>query len=221
MEIKIGKRGDNMGVYFNPSNASFRQARNSRIYVDKTGLIEQLNMRLSTEDKCLAVSHARRFGKSHAAGMIDAYYSLGCDSGELFDDTKIAGDADYRKYMNKYNVIHLDIASFWDDFKDDLVEKVKEYIVDDIRKSFNEEIDYSKKLSIILMSIYQKTNTSFVIIIDEWDCVIRNSDDKELVHKYLQFLHSLFKSEESKSFLALAYITGILPIKKVYKNSRR
>ena len=29
-----------MGVYFNPSNASFRQARNSRIYVDKTGLIE-------------------------------------------------------------------------------------------------------------------------------------------------------------------------------------
>ena len=121
-----------MGIYFNPSNASFRQARNSRIYVDKTGLIEQLNMRLSTEDKCLAVSHARRFGKSHAAGMIDAYYSLGCDSSELFDDTKIAGNADYRKYMNKYNVIHLDIASFWDDFKDDLVEKVKEYIADDL-----------------------------------------------------------------------------------------
>ena len=208
-----------MGIYFNPSNASFRQARNSRIYVDKTGLIEQLNMRLSTEDKCLAVSHARRFGKSHAAGMIDAYYSLGCDSRELFDDTKIAGNADYRKYMNKYNVIHLDISSFWDDFKDDLVEKVKEYIVDDFRKSFNEEIDYSKKLSIILMSIYQKTNTPFVIIIDEWDCVIRNSDDKELVHKYLQFLHSLFKSEESKSFLALAYITGILPIKKIMDES--
>ena len=63
-----------MGVYFNPSNASFRQAKNSRIYVDKTKLIEYLNDRLSTEDKCLAVSHARRFGKSHAAGMIDAYY---------------------------------------------------------------------------------------------------------------------------------------------------
>ena len=218
-KLRLESEGDSMGVYFNPSNASFRQARNSRIYVDKTGLIEQLNMWLSTEDKCLAVSHARRFGKSHAAGMIDAYYSLGCDSGELFDDTKIARDADYRKYMNKYNVIHLDIASFWDDFKDDLVEKVKEYIIDDFRKSFNKNIDYSKKLSIILMSIYQKTNTPFVIIIDEWDCVIRNSDDKELVHKYLQFLHSLFKSEESKSFLALAYITGILPIKKIRDES--
>ena len=67
--------------------------------------------------------------------------------------------------------------------------------------------------------LWKKTNTPFVIIIDEWDCVIRNSDDKELVHKYLQFLHSLFKSEESKVFLALAYITGILPIKKIKDES--
>ena len=71
----------------------------------------------------------------------------------------------------------------------------------------------------MLMSIYQKTSIPFVIIIDEWDCVIRNSEDKEIVHRYLQFLHSLFKSEESKSFLALAYITGILPIKKIKDES--
>lgn len=55
----------------------------------------------------------------------------------------------------------------------------------------------------------------FIIIIDEWDFVIRNSEDQELIHGFLQFLHSLFKFEESKSFLALAYITGILPIKKI------
>ena len=65
-----------MGVYFNPGNESFKQARNSMIYVDKTCLLEYLNLKISTENKCLAVSHARRFGKSHAAGMIDAYYSL-------------------------------------------------------------------------------------------------------------------------------------------------
>ena len=105
-----------MGIYFNPTNESFTQAKNSMIYVDKTELLEQLNLRLSTENKCIAVSHARRFGKSHAAGMIDAYYSLGCDSSNLFDNTKIAANADYKKYMNKYNVIHLDISSFWDDF---------------------------------------------------------------------------------------------------------
>ena len=102
-----------MGVYFNPKNGSFTGDKNSRIYVDKTGLLEYLNGLLGTNGRCVAVSHARRFGKSHAAGMIDAYYSLGCDSSNLFDDTAIADSAYYRKYMNKYNVIHLDISSVW------------------------------------------------------------------------------------------------------------
>ena len=208
-----------MGVYFNPSNGSFTQARNSQIFVDKTGLIEYLNKRISTEEKCIALSHARRFGKSHAAGMIDAYYSRGCDSTNLFEDTKIAKSSDFKKYMNKYNVIHLDISSFWDFYKDNIVEKIVEYICDEIREVYEDKIDYSKMIHSILMKVYRISNIPFVIIIDEWDCVIRNSNDKELVHRYLQFLHSLFKSEESKSFLALAYITGILPIKKIQDES--
>ena len=88
-----------MGVYFNPNNESFTSDKNSEIYVDKTGLIEYLNGVLGTNSRCIALSHARRFGKSHAAGMIDAYYSRGCDSSTLFDDTRIAESADYRKYM--------------------------------------------------------------------------------------------------------------------------
>ncbi|KQC84711.1 AAA family ATPase [Butyribacter intestini] len=208
-----------MGIYFNPGNESFACDKNSRIYIDKTGLLEYLNGMLGTNSKCLAVSHARRFGKSHAAGMIDAYYSLGCDSTEIFEGTKISESADYKKYMNKYNVIHLDISSFFDFYKENIVEKVTEYIYKDFKESFNDELNYHDSLNYNLMVIYQKTNTPFVIIIDEWDCVIRNSDDKELVHKYLQFLHSLFKSEESKVFLALAYITGILPIKKIKDES--
>ena len=208
-----------MGIYFNPSNGSFKRARNSQIFVDKTELIEYLNKRLSTEENCFALSHARRFGKSHAAGMIDAYYSLGSDSTSLFEDTKIAESDDFKKHMNKYNVIHLDISSFWDFYKDNIVEKIVEYIYRDFKEEFGDEVDYHDSLSYVLMSIYKKTDIPFVIIIDEWDCVIRNSEDKELVHRYLQFLHSLFKSEESKSFLALAYITGILPIKKIKDES--
>lgn len=211
-----------MGIYFNPGNASFRQARNSMIYVDKTELLDYLNRVLSTENKCIAVSHARRFGKSHAAGMIDAYYSLGCDSTELFGDTKIADETkhnNYKKYMNKYNVIHLDISSFWDNYKDNLLEKITEYIYKDFKHDFGNELDYDDSLNYNLIRIYKKTNIQFVIIIDEWDCVIRNSNDSKLVHSYLQFLHSLFKSEESKAYLALAYITGILPIKKIKDES--
>lgn len=208
-----------MGVYFNPSNGSYTQARNSQIFVDKTGLIEYLNKRIATEEKCIALSHARRFGKSHAAGMIDAYYSLGCDSTRLFEDTEIAKSSDFKKYMNKYNVIHLDISSVWDFHKEDLVESIHERVCEDFQKEYTDTLNYDKDLYLLIQEIYSRSRIPFVIIIDEWDCVIRNSNDKELVHKYLQFLHSLFKSEESKSFLALAYITGILPIKKIQDES--
>ena len=208
-----------MGIYFNPINRSFPKDRNYEIYVDKTGLLSFLNKAIDTSKNCIAVSHARRFGKSHAAGMIDAYYSLGSDSSKLFENTKIASDSDYEKYRNKYNVIHLDISSFWDDYKDNLIEKIVEYIYDDIKEELGDILDYKKKLSYVLMKIYEKTEIPFVIIIDEWDCVIRNSNDQNLIHNYLQFLHSLFKSEESKSFLALGYITGILPIKKIEDES--
>ena len=125
-----------MGVYFNPNNESFTKDRNYKIYIDKTGLLEYLNEVLGTPRNCIAVSHARRFGKSHAAGMIDAYYSLGCDSTELFKETKISASADYKKYMNQYNVIHLDISTFWDSYKDNIVEKITEYIYKDFKLVF-------------------------------------------------------------------------------------
>ena len=101
-----------MGTYFNPDNGSFKQAVRSFIYVDKTELICHTNRVLGTEYKCIALSHARRFGKSQAAGMLDAYYSLGSDSRELFAPFRIAEDRDFVKHLNKYNVIHLDISSF-------------------------------------------------------------------------------------------------------------
>lgn len=208
-----------MGIYFNPSNGSFTKDKNDEIYVDKTGLLEYLNKMLGRSKNCIAVSRARRFGKSHAAGMIDAYYSLGSESSNLFDDTKISKSSDYRKHMNQYNVIHLDISSAWDFHKKDLIEFVRRIVCEDFQNYFNEELDYSKELYLLINDIYVKTKIPFVIIIDEWDCVIRNSEDKTIVHEYLQFLHSLFKSEESKSFLALAYITGILPIKKIKDES--
>lgn len=107
-----------MGAYFNPNNGSFTKDRNYKIYIDKTGLLEYLNEQLETPKNCLAVSHARRFGKFHAAGMIDAYYSLGSDSKELFAGTKIAESPDFEKHLNRYNVIHLDVSSFWDYYKD-------------------------------------------------------------------------------------------------------
>ena len=52
----------------------------------------------------------------------------------------------------------------------------------------------------------------FVILIDEWDCIFReHKNDKEAQKKYLDFIRDWLKD---KNYVALAYMTGILPIKK-------
>lgn len=54
-----------------------------------------------------------------------------------------------------------------------------------------------------------------MIIIDEWDAVFREyKDDKKAQTEYIDLLRGLFKDAPSKKFLKLAYMTGILPIKK-------
>ena len=209
-----------MGIYFNPGNESFCQAVRSRIYIDKTGLLDELNQMIGTEEKCVAISHARRFGKSQAAGMIDAYYSAGSDSRELFAPYEIAEKNDFEKHLNKYNVIHLDISSFTDYYKDNLVQNIWRIIMKELQNEYPDIEDDNNPVGTVLLQASKLSGRTFVIIIDEWDCVIRNYADRpELVHEYLQFLHSLFKSEESKRFLALGYITGILPIKKIKDES--
>jgi len=215
-----------MGIYFNPGNEAFRKDAKSEIYIDKTGLINVTNKLLNEEKNCISVSHARRFGKSQAARMLKSYYSRGCDSKELFSNLEISKSENFETHLNKYNTIHLDISSFEDDYKENIIEKIKEHLFAEI-KAVYPDVDYSASTASVLNNVYLKTvsdekpyGIKFVIIIDEWDCIIRNySDSPELVHKYMKFLHALFKSEESKSFLGFGYITGIMPIKKIKNES--
>ncbi|MEI3240334.1 MAG: hypothetical protein V8S32_10085 [Lachnospiraceae bacterium] len=43
------------------------------------------------------------------AAMLTAYYSRGCHSEELFTELEIENSTDFRKHLNQYDVIHLDI----------------------------------------------------------------------------------------------------------------
>ena len=101
-----------MGNYLNPGNEKFRRMIQSEIYVDKTGLIEKTNAVLDTRQKFLCVSRPRRFGKSMAADMLAAYYDRGEDSAELFQFFKISRMASYRKYLNQYDVIKINMQEF-------------------------------------------------------------------------------------------------------------
>lgn len=69
-----------------------------------------------------------------------------------------------------------------------------------------------------MSAVYQACGAKFVVIIDEWDAIFReNISDAAGQQAYIRLLRGLFKGEQSKDFILLAYITGILPIKK-YKS---
>ncbi len=101
-----------MGRFVNPDNSAFQVALNSKIYVDKTGLIKYTNSVLDTMDGYICNSRPRRFGKSYTANMLAAYYSKGCDSETMFSGLEISLDPAFREHLNKYDVIHIDIQWF-------------------------------------------------------------------------------------------------------------
>lgn len=209
-----------MGNYLNPDNIDFQEALNSEIYVDKSGLISLTNSVVRTQQKYVCVSRPRRFGKSMAANMLTAYYSRGCDSREMFSQLKISSDVSFEKHLNKYNVIHFNMIDFLN--KGDRVAENLDYLsrrlIRELKRE-NSDVDCFdwNDLVTVLGDIFAETKVPFIFIIDEWDCVFRikkyTQDDQT---EYLNFLRNLLKD---KSYVALAYMTGILPIKKYGEHS--
>ena len=209
-----------MGIYMNPSNENFKMALNSQIYVDKTELIAYTNQVLKTEQRYICVSRPRRFGKSMAANMLAAYYCRENDSAPLFEGLSISNKASFNEHLNKYNVIFLNIQSFLSRTHDILkmISLIKKSVLRELFKAFP-DIDYLDKEDLVssLLDIYAEKTEPFIFIIDEWDCIFREYKSKTDDHKvYLDFIRNLLKDQ---SYVALAYMTGILPIKKYGSHS--
>ncbi len=208
-----------MGFYVNPKNRGFWESIRSKIYVDKTGLISCTNEYINTEQKFICVSRPRRFGKSMALKMLAAYYSRGCDSADLFAGLQIEREETYRQHLNQYDVIWLNMQQF-------LIEaapgKVTEYLTEEVmrelKKEYGELLDCQDRgLAVALREIFVETDRQFIFLIDEWDCVMRERQASEGLQKqYLDFLRNLLKDQP---YVALAYMTGILPVKKYGEHS--
>ena len=74
-----------MGRFFNSKVNAFQDVLNSKIYIDKTGLLEYTNSVIDTTSKFICNSRPRRFGKSITADMLTAYYSRSLDTEEIFE----------------------------------------------------------------------------------------------------------------------------------------
>ncbi len=215
-----------MGIYLNPGNQRFQMAVNSEIYVDKTEMIRYLNTVVNTNQRYISVSRPRRFGKTMAADMLCAYYDREADSRALFSERKVASvtpdvrqSMEWDAYMGKFDVIRIVMTDF---IKKDLpvqesLHRLVKRLLDDLEEAYPavkyDETDFFYSLD----KFYRRSGTPFVITIDEWDVVFRvRKEDKEGQTRYLDFLRDWLKDRE---YIALAYMTGILPIKKYGEHS--
>ena len=210
-----------MGKYVNPGNSAFAIIAGDETYVDKSGLIEFTNSRIGKMRPLICFSRPRRFGKSIAAHMLTAYYSRGCNSGEIFSGLKIAESSSFERELNKNTVIYLDMQEMRSIAKSEnntaeVVSYMQIEVIKELREEFPDILDENERvLSRALGTVFQKTGERFIVIIDEWDCLFREEkNNEEIQDKYVNFLRGMFKGGSADAFIKLAYITGILPIKK-------
>ena len=198
----------------------YRAVLNSPYFVDKTLLLEELIPLLCQEQRFVCITRPRRFGKTVMAHMIGAFFQKGADSCDIFDNLLIAGKEDYKNHLNRHNVIFIDFSEMPENCSSysQYISRILSGLKQDLSNAFPElDIDKEKSVWDILTAVFEKNGQKFIFIMDEWDAVFHMSFITEDNRKeYLQFLKLLLKS---KSYVELAYITGILPIAKYSSGS--
>ena len=204
-----------MSKYINKGNDGFTSVCNSD-FIDKSMLIEQVNRMLNTENRYMCVTRARRFGKSVAIKMLNAYYDQSCDSSVLFENLAIQKCADFSKHLNKYPVIYLDMTDFITKYGNDkfLLKKMKQEIMEELHSIYQDvTLSTSDDLMDLLVKIVSKTGQQFICLLDEWDALCREGSTEQM-DDYVDFLRRLFKGSNTEKVFACVYMTGILPIKR-------
>ena len=204
-----------MGIYLNPGYENFKQILTADIYVDKTMMIKEICRCIDKGNSYICMSRPRRFGKTYAGNMLSSYFSRGCDARELFAPLKIAQDPDFEKKLNRYNVIKLDMNSEYQNTLDKsrVIRRVNERVREEMAAAFvNVRMTEEDSLADCILKVYAATGEQFILIIDEYDVLVREQVSESLFQEYLGFLNGLFKSDTLRPAIALAYLTGILPV---------
>ena len=206
-----------MAIYLNsdkPFN-NYKKLLNTKYFVDKSLIIEKINEVIDTADGYICITRPRRFGKSSVADMLGAYYSKAVDSKAIFDNLKISSCDSYKENLNKYNVIYISFNRLSDrgNTYDDYIERIKTNIRRDTVEKYP-HIDVDKYFSI--SDMLESLNDKFIFILDEWDYIFSNNLYEENQNDYLEFLRDILKDQP---YVSLAYMTGVLPIKKYSSGS--
>ncbi|MCC8105597.1 MAG: ATP-binding protein [Clostridiales bacterium] len=229
-----------MGYYLNSAQVfSLYESETKKPYfVDKTAMLKVLIPLVTEGNNHICITRPRRFGKSVMAAMVGAFFSKGIDSSSIFDSLKIAQASenastvestveatvderfDYREYMNQYNVIYINFIKSANTSKnyDEFINSIEAFLIRDLRKSFP-DTDYWEGLSLVdfLGLIYADMQEKFILIFDEWDCIFHKSYTSNEDRK--SFINWLAAMTKDTGYVALSYMTGVLPIAKYSSGS--
>lgn len=211
-----------MGIYLNSMSpyTLYKSEVNSPYFVDKSQMLKELIPLVEVGNRHVCVTRPRRFGKTVMANMIGAFFGKDVDADDVFDFLKIAEFPDYKNHLNQYNTIYIDFSVVDDECTSykEYIDAIKETLKIDLKQKYP-EITFRRGSSVRedLQRIFAERNERFVFVFDEWDSVFHmpfiTENDKQ---SYLLFLKGLLKD---KPYVALAYMTGILPIAKYSSGS--
>ena len=212
-----------MGIYVNSKNAYalYKKETAKPYFVDKTVLLKELFPLVEEGSHYLCITRPRRFGKTVMANMVASFFSKGHRANDVFQNLQIYQDKDYEKYLNKYTVIHImfnDLTRNCNSYKQ-YIDRIEETLIKDLKKEYPDmPIDDQNAVWDTLLEIYaEKQDINIVFVFDEWDFIFHQkfvTEDDKL--SYLQFLRNLLKD---RPYIALVYMTGILPIAKYSSGS--
>ncbi len=199
----------------NSSLILYNQLINSEYFVDKSGIIRTINKRIKTITKYICITKPRRFGKTSLLNMLGAYYCKAYDSKSIFDNLEISQNKDYTAHLNHYNVINMCLSHLSDlgNTYNDYIGLIKDSLKRDIAESYPE---LQSTVFNSVTDMLAATNDEFIFIIDEWDYIFSHNLYPENQSDFLEFLRDLLKD---RPYVALAYMTGVLPIKRYSTSS--
>ncbi|MCD8118880.1 MAG: ATP-binding protein [Lachnospiraceae bacterium] len=207
-----------MGYYLNSEDILdlYRRETAKPYFIDKTEFLLELFPLVEQEGSNISVTRARRFGKSVMASMIGAFFGKGADAGDVFSKLKIAAYPGYREHLNRHNVIYVDFSKGPRECTsyDQYIHYFEEGLADDLTEAYPDVRNRSgDTIGSMLRNITRKhLGERFILIFDEWDYIFHRSYFTDADRgKFTSFLGDLTKG---RAYVALTYLTGVLPIKK-------
>ena len=205
-----------MGQFLNSKEPydRYKTVMRGTYFVDKSAILEELIPALQQEQRFICITRPRRFGKTVMANMIAAFFEKNEDH-TLFDTLYISNNHQYQQQVGQHDVIYIDFSEMPRDCYsyEQYINRIQDGLTQDIQDAYPElKIDKNMAIWDILSLVFDKTGHKFIFVIDEWDAVFHmpfiTEEDRE---RYLTFLKLFLKG---KSYVELAYMTGVLPIAK-------